>query len=420
MRSKPTRVEPVGPRGPGRRARLLAALAAAALSLPAAAQEPRMQEPRLPEPRMPDSRSQEPGPTTVPPATALPSSPRPEGPKVPQAGPTLAGTLPDQGAWRTYRSQFVTEQGRVIDTANDRISHSEGQGYGMLLAVAAGDRAAFERIWGWTRANLMVRGDELTAWRWAPDKRPAVADMNNATDGDILVAWALTEAAEAWDEPSYRTAARRIAVEFGRKTILFKDPHGPLILPGVSGFSAQERADGPLINLSYWVFPAFQRLGLVAPEYDWAAVIRSGIGFLRQARFGPAGLPTEWISTKGEALRPADGFPPLFSYNAIRIPLYLAWAGVGQPEDLAPFRRLWGGIDRERLPVVDTADGKPVEWLTEPGYGAIPALVACAADGTPWPENLATVQPNQNYYPTTLHLLSLIAARQRYPSCLKR
>ncbi|WP_043748928.1 glycosyl hydrolase family 8 [Methylobacterium nodulans] len=365
-------------------------------------------------------RAQQPEATTVPPATALPSSPRQDGRATAAAGPTLAGSLADPAAWRLYRSQFVTEQGRIIDSANDRISHSEGQGYGMLLAVAANDRASFERIWGWTRANLMVRPDALMAWRWAPDKRPAVADLNNASDGDILVAWALTEAAEAWGEPSYRTAARRIAVEFGRKAILFKDPHGPLILPAVSGFSAQDRSDGPLVNLSYWVFPAFQRLPIVAPEYDWAAVIRSGLGLVRQARFGPSSLPTEWISAKADVVRPADGFPTLFSYNAIRVPLYLAWAAVGQPEDVAPFRRLWGGIEGERLPIVDTSDGRPAEWLTEPGYGALPALVACAVDNTPWPESLETVQPNQNYYPTTLHLLSLITVRMRYPSCLKR
>jgi endo-1,4-beta-D-glucanase Y len=359
--------------------------------------------------------------TPVPPAIAVPSLPQanPGDTSGRASGPALAGSLGDDPSWRAYRARFVTEKGRIIDTANGFISHSEGQGYGMLLAVAANDRPTFERIWGWTRANLLVRSDELLAWRWAPDHRPAVADMNNATDGDILVAWALTEAAEAWGEPSYRTAARRIAVEFGRKTILFRAAPGPLVLPAVSGFAARDRADGPLVNLSYWVFPAFQRLGAVAPEYDWASVIRSGIEVLRRSRFGPSGLPTEWISAKDEGLRPADGFPPLFSYNAIRIPLYLAWAGVGRPEDYAPFRTLWGGIDRERLPIVDTRDGRPVEWLTEPGYTALPALVACAQDGTPFPEGLRSVQDGQNYYPTTLHLLALVAARMRYPSCLR-
>lgn len=390
------------------------AVALAALALLLAAAPARSQ----PMPQSAPQAAPSPEATTVPPATAVPTPPRAESPARSETGLPLAGTLGDEAGWRGYRARFVTEQGRVVDTANGLISHSEGQGYGMLLAVAAGDRPAFERIWGWTRANLMVRSDELLAWRWSPDHRPAVSDMNNATDGDILVAWALTEAAEAWGEPSYRTAARRIAVEFGRKTILFKDPHGPVLLPAVAGFSARERADGPLINLSYWVFPAFQRLPIVAPEYDWASLIRSGLDFLRQSRFGPSSLPTEWISAK-DAPRPAEGFPALFSYNAIRVPLYLAWAGVGRAEDYAPFLALWGGIDRERLPIVDTKDGRPVEWLSEPGYTAIPALTACAADGTPFPEALRTVQDNQNYYPTTLHLLALVAARMRYPSCVK-
>jgi endoglucanase len=215
-------------------------------------------------------------------------------------------------------------------------------------------------------------------------------------------------------------AARRIAVEVGRRTILFKDRNGALLLPAVSGFSATERADGPLINLSYWVFPAFARLPLVAPEFDWAALTRSGLSLLRRARFGSANLPTEWISLKGEQPRPADGFPPLFSYNAIRIPLYMAWADVGRREDYAPFVALWSGPDRERLPIVDTGDGRTVEWLAESGYAALSDLLLCAVKGTPLPEGFGRVQDNENYYPTTLHLLAMTAAQMRGPSCLKR
>jgi endoglucanase len=37
-------------------------------------------------------------------------------------------------------------------------------------------------------------------------------------------AWALTEAAEAWSEDAYRVASRRIAVEVGRKLVLWKAP----------------------------------------------------------------------------------------------------------------------------------------------------------------------------------------------------
>lgn len=339
--------------------------------------------------------------------------------ETPGSGPALHAMLPNKEMWRAYRSRFVTESGRVVDTANGGISHSEGQGYGMLLAVAAGDRAGFEAIWGWTRANLFVRGDELAAWRWEPEKRPAVADMNNATDGDLLIAWALTEAAEAWGDVSYRVAGRRIAVEIGRKLILLKTANGSLLLPGMAGFSAEDRIDGPVLNLSYYVFPAFARLPLVAPEFDWAGLSRAGLRLVEKARFGPSRLPSDWISLKTAEPQPAEGFPAQFSYNAIRIPLYLAWAGFDQPRHHEVFLAAWSRTERRGLPLIDLAQGQPALWLEERGYGALPALSACAAKGVVMPRALRTVQAGENYYPATLTLLALTAAAMRYPSCLQ-
>lgn len=331
----------------------------------------------------------------------------------------LKGMLPNKEGWRAYKGRFVTETGRVVDTANGQISHSEGQGYGMLLAVAADDRAGFERIWGWTRANLFVRNDQLAAWRWEPEKRPAVADMNNASDGDLLIAWALTEAAEAWGDVSYRVAARRIAVEIGRKLILLKTAHGTLLLPGINGFSADDRQDGPVLNLSYYVFPAFARLPLVAPEFDWAGLGRAGLRLIEKARFGPAKLPSDWITLKGGEPQPADGFPAQFSYNAIRIPLYLAWAGFDQPRNHAGFLAVWEQRKRRALPLIELAQGQPSVWLEERGYEALPALSACASKAAPFPRHLRNPQGAEHYYPATLHLLALTAAAMRYPSCLR-
>lgn len=335
------------------------------------------------------------------------------------AVPRLLGTLDEPAAWQGYKARFVTAAGRVVDTGNDGISHSEGQGYALLLAVAADDRAAFERIWGWTRANLMVRDDALLAWRWEPGRRPAIADTNNATDGDILVAWALVEAAEAWSDPSYRVAARRSAVEIGRR-LLVRSPQGSIVLPGLVGFADGQREDGPVINLSYWVFPAFARLGVAAPEFDWDELSRHGLRLLERARFGTQKLPTEWMSVRDrQAPVPARGFPPEFSYNALRIPLYLAWAARGDGESYRPFAALWSDADRQGLRLVDTETGRIVEQLRERGYAAVAALTACAADGTPWPRSLRNPLLTDNYYPVTLHLLALTAAKTRFSSCLR-
>ena len=329
----------------------------------------------------------------------------------------LVGTLKDPEAWRAYKARFVTDAGRVVDTANKGISHSEGQGYGMLLAVAADDRATFDAIWGWTRANLMVRDDELIAWRWEPNARPAVADMNDASDGDLLVAWALTEAADAWSNVPYKIAARRIAVEVGRKLLLPHTFYGALMLPAVAGFAAEDRPDGPVVNLSYWVFPALARLPLVAPDVDWAGLSRNGLELVKQVHFGPANLPTDWISLHDSSPRPADGFPQTFAYNSIRIPLYIAWAGLGQREIYAPFVSIWQNNGRKALPIIDASTGKPTDWLTEKGYGAVAALTACAAGGTVFSREDRTVHSNENYYAVTLNLLALIAGHMRYASC---
>jgi endoglucanase len=350
-------------------------------------------------------------------AAAAPPSSSSLGPNQAATSLPLVGTLKEPDAWRAYKARFVTEAGRVVDTANGGISHSEGQGYGMLLAVAANDRAAFDAIWGWTRANLMVRDDELLAWRWEPNQRPAIADMNDASDGDILVAWALAEAADAWNVLPYKVAGRRIAVEVGRKLLIAHTSAGAVLLPGVAGFAAEDRPDGPVVNLSYWVFPALSRLSLVAPDVDWRGLSRNGLELVKQTHFGPASLPTEWISLRDGQPRPADGFPQQFAYNSIRIPLYIAWAGLGQPEIYAPFVRIWQNRGRSALPIIDASTGKPTEWLTEKGYSSVAVLTSCAANGVAAVRDETRVDANENYYAVTLNLLAIVAGHMRYPSC---
>ncbi|WP_445894920.1 glycosyl hydrolase family 8 [Desulfosoma sp.] len=83
------------------------------------------------------------------------------------AGSVVDGRALDRGLWDAYKDRFVSPDGRIIDRGNRQMSHSEGQGYGLILAVSADDRPTFERIRQWTRENLQVRGsDHLLAWAW--------------------------------------------------------------------------------------------------------------------------------------------------------------------------------------------------------------------------------------------------------------
>ena len=113
----------------------------------------------------------------------------------------------DYTDWVAFRNRFLSEDGRVIDNSQGGLSHSESQGYGMLLATHYGDRPSFEIMLDWTERNLGRPTDHLSAWRFNPASNPHVGDMNNATDGDIYIAWALARAAQAWRQPAYAAKA---------------------------------------------------------------------------------------------------------------------------------------------------------------------------------------------------------------------
>lgn len=322
------------------------------------------------------------------------------------AAPAGAGTLPLEGSisagdWQAYRDRFVMADGRVVDDANGGISHSEGQGYGLLLALSAGDRGTFERIFDFTRNQLLIRDDGLAAWKWDPDANPHVVDVNNASDGDILIAYALGAAGKAWGEPRYTEAATALADAIGANLLATVNDR-VVLKPGSVGFAPGDRPDGAaVVNPSYWVFEAIPVLKQLAPDYPWDELARAGLEIAAAARFGKASLPADWVAITRKGLEPAAGFAALFGYNAIRIPLYLIRAGLGVAF-VEPYRQSW----REGGPqVIDLETGTVREPLTDPGYRMVGALVACT-EGTPIPEDLLSFTPTA-YYPSTLHLLGL-------------
>jgi endoglucanase len=320
-----------------------------------------------------------------------------------------------QEQWQAYKNRFIASEGRLVDDSAGGVSHTEGQGYAMLLAAFADDAPTFARLWSWTQANLYIRGDGLAAWRWRPQDDPHVLDRNNATDGDLLIAWALAEAGRRWRNPAYTTQAHKNALAIAR-SVTYDSILGRTLAPGATGFGRKDSDDGPVVNPSYWVFPAIDALAEVAPEVDWGAVRVSGLALIDGAKFGPRRLPSDWVSLRN-GLQPAAKFPKTFGYDAIRVPLYLAWSGGGERGRLQPFADGWASAHYQAPSVIDDVTGAAVEPFAEQGYLAVAALVRCAVAGERFPEELKTVHLDR-YYSATLHMLSLAAARQRLPQCL--
>ncbi len=316
--------------------------------------------------------------------------------------------------WTDYKARFMAADGRVVDDANGDVSHSEGQGYAMLLAVAADDGLAFARLWGWTSRELYRRPDGLASWRWMPNAVPHVTDPNNATDGDLLIAWALLRAAKRWDSPDYRDASRRIALAVGRHAT-FPSRFGPALKPGASGFDAAGMADGPVVNLSYWVFPALAALPEVAPEVDWAGLAKTGLALVEASRFGPGDLPTDWVSLKG-APAPAQG-PSRTSSATTPCGCRSTSPGAGsaRPTSMRP-----SCGSRGTAPCPPPSTSRPAcrgDPLREAGYRAVFAVAACAAGGRRRRRAPQASAPDDHYYPSSLRLLSALAAADRDLRC---
>lgn len=317
----------------------------------------------------------------------------------------LAGAAPAPPAarldWAGFRGRFVADDGRVIDTGNGGISHSEGQGFALLLAAAAGDRETFARLWRWTDSTLRRPEDGLFSWRYEPQR--GVTDRNNASDGDILIAWALLRGARRWNERSYLAAARDAAAAVRRKLIV-QQAGRLLLLPGLEGFRAQDGA--VTVNPSYLVLPAFRAFDKAGFEGGWSEVAERSLKFLRDVRFGPYDLPIDWVKVDATgAIWAESGRPPRFGFDAVRVPLYLKWAGArSEPAVRAAAR--WWLAPRPGPPAawVDVTTGVVAEYPASAGALAVAAYVTSAP--------IAPLPANADYYASALWNLAALAAAE--------
>lgn len=316
-----------------------------------------------------------------------------------------------EAVWRIFKERFLRDDGRIVDDANGGISHSEGQGYGLILAEANRDQDSFNRIWKWTDTNLRRPGDRLFAWRWKHGFFGAQVDRNNATDGDLLIAWALCRAASTWQNPAFREASSEIAREIGQKLIR-ASKFGPVLLPGMEGF---EKPQGVIVNLSYWVFPAFRALAKIDPDANWGMLEQSGLKLVGAARFSSYGLPPDWLLIGNDSVDIADGLEPVYGYNAARIPLYLAWAGIRPARYYDAFRQIGRPADDKLPPArVFLPAGKFSEEPALPGMRAIYDLIAGEGDLQPAAlhPSYSNANPTEPYFSVSLGLLANCAGEE--------
>ena len=279
------------------------------------------------------------------PTTAVPAAPN-------------AAEVTAVAAAEQFLHTYTNPDGRVVrrDQGGDTVS--EGQAYGMLLAVAAGDRARFTSIWDWTRATLL-RPDGLLAWQW---RDGALIDHESAADADLDAARALVLAGTRFTDPAITAQGTTMATAvLDHETV--HTPLGPVLTAGTWATSAPWA-----VNPSYFSPLAAAQLGAATGDPRWAQVGATGTTITRRL-LAENPLPPDWaqLSSSG-AVTPTpapDGTGPRFSFDAARMVLRTAESCSPEARALAantateldaPVSELRGVYALNGTPTVDWQD----------------------------------------------------------------
>jgi endoglucanase len=216
-------------------------------------------------------------------------------------------------AFINWKAAFVTADGANMRVKFDDPSAtvSEGIGYGMLIAVAMGDKALFDGLWGYWTAHPS-NDSLLMTW-----KVPGGA--GSAIDADEDVAFALIQADKQWPGGAYLTNAKSMLTQIRTKEL---DPGTNAVRPGNQfGNNASD-----LTNPSYFA-PAYYRVFAMVDTVgaaNWTGAVTSVYSYLN--KIAPAnGLVPAWC-TNSCASRGGGGYADSdkYQYDAHRTPWRMA------------------------------------------------------------------------------------------------
>lgn len=300
-------------------------------------------------------------------------------------------------AWDTYKARFMMADGRIIDTGNNSVSHTEGQGFAMMMAVRNNDRASFDKIWRWTEKNLKNPENGLFYWRYNPVAANPVTDKNNATDGDTFIAWSLLKGGTLWHDDGYLKSSDAIVKALVEHNVIRFSGY-QVMLPGAKGFNLNSYVN---LNPSYFVFPAWQDFANRTHLVVWKDLISDGQKLLLKMRFGNAQLPADWVSLYADGhVAPAKEWPARFSYDAIRVPLYVKWFAPTS-NLLDPYKAYWARFTPDQTPAwVNVATNDPAPYKMEGGLLAVRNSVLGQL-----PAGEPQITTQEDYYSASLKIL---------------
>lgn len=237
-------------------------------------------------------------------------------------GVSIRGTLYEPQilirTYESYKKNFITTVGQVIDPQKDNLITSEGQSYALLRAVLMDDQQTFDTVLDWTNTHLK-RPDHLYSWRYQNNQ---ITDPNSASDADEDIALALILAYQRWNQTDYLWQAKNLLAAIWEHDVA---AHNNTYFFTAGNWANQ--SDEIIFNPSYLSPLSYKLFGQIDPLHNWEALVDSSYTVLQACTIhpldtsNPGKLPPEWCSldkTTGEIKASTEPPGTEYSFNAIR------------------------------------------------------------------------------------------------------
>lgn len=327
------------------------------------------------------------------------------------------------------REKFV----QTNNTGKRTQTLSEAQGYGMLIAIMAAQqgldrRQTFDQLTRYYLAHRISTNNPLMAWRqqrYHGEMASTTAEKSSATDGDLDIAYALVLADEKWgnDGPvKYGDHARELIRAIHDREI---DPVTQL--PRVGNWAVDQKS-ARLLRPSDLITAYFRKFARYTQDGSWTQVAQNSQTVLKRLSARHAtGLIADFVTVSGPELKLGSVRPKQvesrhdnhYSFNACRIPWRVAYdyqlnrseVSYDVVAKILKFFKQPG-----RTGTVYSLTGHPVEDYRNDDEFMTPIAYAAYAIGDTQmsdryaPELLKKCADTRNYYPETLHMVTLLTS----------
>ena len=272
------------------------------------------------------------------------------------------------GDERIYHETTVDGEdfGYLVDTGNHDV-RSEGQSYGLMIAVQMNRQDMFDRIWRWTKRYMLIReGDNKGYFGWSAQLDGTLNSTGPAPDGEAFFAMALLFAANIWTstEFDYAGDARDILHAMVHNKEPMFNPDNKLIK-----FVPNMEISDPSYHLPHFL-ALYAKWGNPADKAFFEEAVTKSREYWVKACHPQTGLSAEYADYDGKPYNLRNHH--LFYSDAYRtganIALDSIWCGVTDFHKQQASNILNWFSDEEKLHIVCHIDGtpaKPEEQVTE-------------------------------------------------------